>query len=225
MLSMRDRNTNMKKFIQSILPASVWRVVQTAAFIATRTYYRVVPRSVACLESSKARARRQREAFFEKYCRGKGIDIGYGGDLIVPECMGWDIEHGDAQTLEGIKDGQFDFVYSSHTLEHMADAEMSLKNWWRAVRPGGYLILYLPHRDLYERKTRLPSRWNTSHHRFFLLDKDEPPDTTGVLPLIHRTLEGFEIVEAKVCSDGYRVVDENRQADGEYSIEVVLRKR
>ena len=168
--------------------------------------------------------RREREGFFEKYCRGKGIDLGYGGDIVTPEAMGWDIEHGDAQTLKGIKDAEFDFVYSSHTLEHMDNAELSLKNWWRVLRPGGFLILYLPHRDLYERKMRLPSRWNTSHRRFFLLDKDEAPDTVGILPLIKRTLADFEVLEAKVCDEGYKVIDDTKQAEGEYSIEIVLKK-
>jgi SAM-dependent methyltransferase len=214
----------MKRFLRNILPASVWRIVQAAAFHATRIYYRIMPRAKTSLESSKARPRRLREGFFEKYCRGCGIDIGYGGDLVMSDCLGWDIEHGDAQTLYGIEDGQFDYVYSSHTLEHVDNAEITLKNWWRAVRPGGFLILYLPHRDLYERKKSLPSRWNASHRRFFLLDRDDPPDTVGVLPLIQKTLSGFEIIEAKLCNDGYKIVGENRQAEGEYSIEVVLKK-
>lgn len=214
----------MKKLLRDILPAPVWRLVQTAAFHASRTYYRIVPRAKCSLESAKAKPRREREGFFEKYCRGKGIDLGYGGDIVTPEAMGWDIEHGDAQTLKGIKDAEFDFVYSSHTLEHMDNAELSLKNWWRVLRPGGFLILYLPHRDLYERKMRLPSRWNTSHRRFFLLDKDEAPHTVGILPLIKRTLADFEVLEAKVCDEGYKVIDDTKQAEGEYSIEIVLKK-
>jgi hypothetical protein len=70
----------------------------------------------------------------------------------------------------------------------------------------------------------LPSRWNTSHKRFFLLDNDELPDTVGILPLLKRTIANYEIVKADICKDGYEIKSEQRQANGEYSIEVVIRK-
>lgn len=175
-------------------------------------------------ETSKARPRREREQFFVKYCQGRGLDVGHGGDLLLAGCEGFDIEDGEAERLEGLADASFDFVYSSHTLEHMNDVAVSLASWWRVVKPGGHLILYLPERDLYEKRTRLPSRFNPDHKHFFLLDRDDPPDTLGVLPLVARTLTRPEIVYAKVCSDGHTITDPKRHSDGEYSIEVVLRK-
>ena len=39
-------------------------------------------------ETHKARARRAREGFFERYCRGHGLDVGYGGDPVVPGVVG-----------------------------------------------------------------------------------------------------------------------------------------
>jgi SAM-dependent methyltransferase len=175
-------------------------------------------------ETSKARPRRQREKFFELYCQGRGLDVGHGGDLLVAGCIGFDIEDGEAARLENVADASFDFVYSSHTLEHMDDVAVSLTNWWRVVKPGGHLILYVPERDLYEKRTRLPSRFNPDHKHFFLLDRDEPPDTFGVLPLVARTLDRPEIVYARVCSDGHTITDPKKHSDGEYSIELVLRK-
>ena len=118
-------------------------------------------------ETYKARGRRLREGFFEKYCQGRGLDIGYAGDSIVKTVKGWDFEHGDAQYLNGLEDESFDFVYSSHLLEHVPDCELALTNWWRVLKPGGYLLLYLPHRDLYEKKGHLPSRFNDDHEHFF----------------------------------------------------------
>jgi ubiquinone/menaquinone biosynthesis C-methylase UbiE len=150
--------------------------------------------------------------------------VGYGGDLLSKNCQGWDIEHGDAQTLKGLKDSEFDFVYSSHTLEHVDDAEITLRNWWRVIKPGGYLILYLPDRDLYERRKTLPSCWNETHKRFFLLSGDELPDTVGVMPLIQRSLSGYKIVEVKVCNEGYGIPSPDKQSVGEYSIEVIIKK-
>lgn len=175
-------------------------------------------------ETAKAKGRRLREGFFDKYCPGHGLDVGYGGDLLCQNCVGWDIEHGDAQLLKDVGDSTFDFVYSSHTLEHMVNPEIALRNWWRVLKVGGYLILYLPERNLYEKTTTLPSRWNPDHSHFFLLDKDEPPDTIGLIPLIEQTLENFEIVYAKICGEGHTITDPDVHSNGEYSMEMVIRK-
>jgi hypothetical protein len=42
-----------------------------------------------------------------------------------------------------------DFIFSSHLLEHIKDHEKALREWWRVLRPGGHLCLYLPHKDFY----------------------------------------------------------------------------
>ncbi|MBN1788496.1 MAG: class I SAM-dependent methyltransferase [Sedimentisphaerales bacterium] len=216
----------MKRFLinllRAILPTSIYRFLSIEY---AKIWYRFAKRPTKLLETSKARARRIKENFFEKYCQGKGLDIGYGGDAITNQCCGWDIEDGDGQKLETITDEEFDFVYSSHLLEHMNSAEEALKNWWRVLKPGGYLILYLPERELYERRKALPSRWNPEHKRFFLLDKDDPPDTVGIIPLASRCLSDYEIMEAKVCDDGHKIPAEDLQSQGEYSIEIVLKKK
>jgi len=188
-------------------------------------YYHWFGRPCRQAETSKARPRREREGFFDAYCQGYGLDIGYGGDLLTENCRCWDFEDGDAQTLAGVGDENCDFVYSSHTLEHMRDPTRALVNWWRVLRPGGHLILYLPHRDLYEKKQHLPSRWNLDHKHFFMPEKDEPPDTIGLLQLLETILPDGEIVALKECSEGYTIDDPLLHSNGEYSIEAVVRKR
>ena len=121
-------------------------------------------------------------------------------------------------------DESFDFVYSSHTLKHVFEVEKTLENWFRILKPNGYLILYIPHRDLYEKKKELPSRFNPTHQRFFLIDKDDHPNTVGIVPLINRTLNNFTLVYAKECSEGHTITDPMLHSDGEYSIEVVIKK-
>lgn len=175
-------------------------------------------------ETHKAQARRAREDFFNKYCQGKGLDIGYGGDPVVSNVHGWDFEHGDAQLLRGINNAAYDFVYSSHLLEHLPDVELALKNWWRVLKPGGYLLLYLPHRDLYEKKTTLPSRFNEDHAHFFLPERDEAPDTIGVLPLVTRLFSDAEVVYCKTCDEGYINPGAELPSEGEFSIELVVKK-
>jgi len=93
------------------------------------------------------------------------------------------------------------------------------------LKKNGYLILYLPHRDLYEKKQTLPSRFNEDHKHFFLLENDEEPDTIGVLSLLARTLDNYEIIYAKECSEGHTIFDSVLHSNGEYSIEVVIKKK
>jgi SAM-dependent methyltransferase len=175
-------------------------------------------------ETSKAHDRRVREGFFENYCGGNGIDIGFGGDILCPNCVGWDRVDGDATYLEGVSDNSFDFVYSSHCLEHIPDMETALKNWWRILKRGGYLILFLPHRDLYEKKKDLPSRWSGEHLCYFLPSREEPPCTVGVLQLLHRALGVFGIMQLSVCSAGNVIVEPTVHSNGEYSIEAIIQK-
>ena len=178
-------------------------------------------------ETGKAHARREREGFFGKYCRGEGLDIGCGNDPVVPGCSGWDLVNGDAQYLEGAEDNSFDFVYSSHCIEHMDDVRVAIKNRFRVVRPGGYLIIYGPDRDLYEKRRQLPSRFNPHHKHMFLLGKAEPPDTLDIIEELKQALIGkdYDIEYIKRCSDGWEKGVPEVQSKGEYSFEIVVRKR
>lgn len=215
----------MKKTLKKIIPKSVWELIRFPYYrIILKTKYRIFGRPYKPGETTKAKKRRIREYFFENYCKGLGLDVGYGGDLVVQNCQGWDFEHGDSQYLKGVPNLKFDFVYSSHNLEHMIDHAIALTNWWRVLNKGGYLILYIPHRDLYEKKKTLPSRWAPTHKHFFLLDRDEKPDTIGIIPLIRRTLSNHKIIYAKECSEGHTVTNPEEPSDGEYSIEVVVQK-
>lgn len=207
-----------------ITPAPIWKIGSRIYHSYLKHKYLKGERPFIPGETSKAKSRRFREGFFEKYTRGSGLDVGYGGDLVAPNAVGFDFEHGDAQYLSNIKNDEYDFVYSSHTLEHMQNPAVAIKNWFRVVKPGGFLILYIPHRDLYEKKKTLPSRFNPNHTAFFLIEKDELPDTLGIVPLIQKNLKNFEIVYAKECSEGHTMTDPLKHSDGEYSIEVVVKK-
>jgi hypothetical protein len=53
----------------------------------------------------------------------------------------------EATDLHGIADHSYDVVFSSHCLEHSANALRALKEWKRICKPEGFLCLVLPHRD------------------------------------------------------------------------------
>lgn len=125
----------------------------------------------------------------EKYCQSHcGIDVGAGGDPITPWAICVDREEtsgsrahvgqhpthlvGDAADLHWFKDGSLDWLYSSHCLEDFWDTSTILKEWLRVIKPGGYLVLFLPDQKIYEedcqKNASLP---NQAHkHRDFSLD-------------------------------------------------------
>lgn len=175
-------------------------------------------------ETSKAHDRRVREGFFDKYCRGEGLDIGCGADPVTKEVSCWELLNGDAQYLREIDDNSFDFVYSSHCLEHMRDVRVALYNWYRVVKPGGYLIVAVPDRDLYEKKKCLPSRWNGDHRHMFLVGRSEEPDTLDLLEELDKSITNYELEYIKLCDEGHTITDPFKQSDGEYQIEMVVRK-
>ena len=106
---------------------------------------------------------------FQRYLIGQGIDIGAGPDCLQVErgnVRAWDMPDGDAQYLQGVPDNFYDFVYSSHCLEHMVNVEISLTNWLRVLKPGGHLYTVIPDYILYEKLT-WPSRFNIDHKQSF----------------------------------------------------------
>ena len=50
----------------------------------------------------------------------------------------------DGSDLAVVADANYDFVLSSHNLEHFANPVKALKQWQRVTRPGGGLVLVLP---------------------------------------------------------------------------------
>ncbi|MDH4270588.1 MAG: methyltransferase domain-containing protein [Candidatus Aminicenantes bacterium] len=110
-------------------------------------------------ETSKARPR------LSKFCRGNGIDLGYGGDPIVPSTITLDLpipytklgDHpqnlaGDARDLYWFKDNVLDYVYSSHLLEDFSPQETAavIREWLRVIKLGGVLVLYGPDEQAYQ---------------------------------------------------------------------------
>lgn len=53
----------------------------------------------------------------------------------------------EAVDLHGVPSASYDFLLSSHTIEHVANPIKALEEWKRIVKLGGILILVIPHRD------------------------------------------------------------------------------
>jgi ubiquinone/menaquinone biosynthesis C-methylase UbiE len=51
----------------------------------------------------------------------------------------------EGSDLHCVADNQYDFLLSSHNLEHFANPVKGLKEWQRVVKPDGHFVLVLPH--------------------------------------------------------------------------------
>ena len=60
-----------------------------------------------------------------------------------------------------------DTVFSSHCLEHIEREQDAIRDWFRVLKVGGFLVCFVPHQALYEKRRELPSRWNGDHKRFY----------------------------------------------------------
>ena len=124
-------------------------------------------------ETTKAFEIRRERGDFQRYLIGKGIDIGAGDDslyILNGSVRSYDKRDGNAQFMAEIADATYDFVYSSHCLEHMPDVQLALRNWVRIIKPGGILYIVVPDFELYE-KGMWPSRFNQDHKASFSITR------------------------------------------------------
>lgn len=134
---------------------------------------------------------------------GQGIDIGCGPDPISPDAVPFDQEHGDANKITEYVKRQFDFVFSSHCLEHMHDPRKAILEWWKLVRPGGVLFIIVPDEDLYEQGC-WPLRLNDDHKSTFTISKQKSwsPVSVNVLDLV-KSLPDSELISLQLQDHNY----------------------
>lgn len=191
-------------------------------------------------ECSKSIARRLASSnFLRRYFVGDGIDI--GGKLdplslyvelfpLLRSVRTWDLEDGDAQFLEGVPDETYDFVHSSHCLEHLTEPNDGLKNWFRVLKPHGFLVVTVPDEDLYE-QGKFPSTFNQDHKWTFTVYKQASwsAKSINVVELIIGLGAAAETEKIEVLNSTYRYdlprYDQTLSPIGECAIEFVVRKR
>lgn len=125
-------------------------------------------------ESRKTYAAKVASGFFDRYLSGPNImEVGYkgydGGTVpIVPQAVGVDVGYAgyDGSSFP-FADESFDGVYSSHCFEHIAPWKEILRDWYRILKVGGFLVIVVPHQMLFERKRYLPSYFNPDHKRYY----------------------------------------------------------
>lgn len=150
------------------------------------------------------------------YTRGRGLDLGCGPSKPYPHFIGVDNCRDtqlfgiqmqpdvrcDAMGLSLFADESLDFIFSSHTLEHLDDDVGALREWWKKIKPGGHLCLYLPHADFYPRAGTEGA--NPDHKRDYL-----PADLIEKM----KQIGSWDLIE-----------DQARNETNEYSLFQVYRK-
>jgi len=143
------------------------------------------------------------------YLRGVILDVGCGPEKVCVEAIGidymskaaniqCDLTHPESLRLFGSNSA--DVVFSSHFLEDCIDYVGMLHEFFRICKPGGHIILYLPHKDLYPNVGQEGA--NQNHKHDFI-----PSDIIDAMP-------GVFLVKRSV------VHDEN----DEYSFELIVEK-
>jgi len=190
-------------------------------------------------EMSKAVKRRYNDpAYHLWFLAGDGIDIGGGDDPLsrwvhafarMKSCRVWDKADGDAEKLEGVACDSYDWLASSHCLEHLNDPFDALFAWSQVLRPGGFMTVTVPDFDLYEGGS-WPSKYNADHKWKFTLSRPHAPENhlLNVLALLAGIRIGCSVERIQLVRDFYDPAkvgtDQTWGPNVESAIEFVLRK-
>jgi SAM-dependent methyltransferase len=118
--------------------------------------------------------------FALQFCKGFGLDIG-AGKWPLPGAVPIDLSNGsDAMKLIGVVN--YDYIFSSHCLEHLSNPVAALEHWKARLLPGGVLFLYLPHPDM---EYWLPQNNRKHLHSWMPKDMARLVEDLGFTNVIH----------------------------------------
>ena len=135
---------------------------------------------------------------------GRVLDVGCSGGAIAtriavkwPSAVVWRVDKAqwDIRQVAPYSD-RFDTIFCTEVLEHLFphESQIALANLWRALIPGGQLIVTVPNRHYFESSitTRLRARWDWPDHKQYFT-------YPGLLHALHRQ---FKTVMVEPIVDG-----------------------
>lgn len=82
--------------------------------------------------------------FAKEVCKGVGLDIGCNRvEWCFPDAIPIDPEINEYHAHH-LPEGEYDYIFSSHCLEHVPDWVAAIELWISRLKSGGVLFLYLP---------------------------------------------------------------------------------
>jgi len=178
-------------------------------------------------EAGRSYQRRILSGFLDRYCSGERVlDVGFTGydnperKAALPDAIGIDLDYPgyDGITLP-FADGSVDTVFSSHCLEHIKADHAAIRDWFRVLKVGGFIVCIVPSQALYEKKLRLPSRWNADHKRMYT--------PSNLLKSFEEALTVNSYRVRHLCENdtGFNyAIGPDAHSDGAYEIELVVEK-
>ena len=154
------------------------------------------------------------------------LDVGYSGydnpegKTALPGAIGVDLDFPGYDGLHlPFAEGSVDTVFSSHCLEHIERERDAIRDWFRVIKVGGFLVCFVPHQALYEKSRTLPSRWNGDHKRFYT--------PASLMTAVENALEvnSFRLRHLKDNDIGFDyALGPGLHSEGCYEIELVIEK-
>lgn len=144
-----------------------------------------------------------------------------------------------------VPDVSVDFVISSHVLEHFADPIAALREWYRVVRPDGYVYLIVPHMERTFDRDKVRTTLASLQARYVGTETVTPDPETGhqsywvtedVIELVRGIGLDWELVDFQDTDDkignGFAVVlrkgglsaDEQRHIDAKWAAHLAKRQ-
>lgn len=117
------------------------------------------------------------------FCKGDGLDVG-ASKWPLPGAVPIDLATGgDAMALPlRFNSIGWNFIFSSHCLEHLPNPVAALEHWRTKLVDGGVLFLYLPHPDM---RYWRPQNCRKHLHLFHPKDTAEMLRDLGFRDVIH----------------------------------------
>ena len=178
-------------------------------------------------EAGRCYRERVLSGFLDQYCSGSIVlDVGYSGYdnpeklTAMPGATGVDLDYpGYNGVTLPFKAESVDTVFSSHCLEHILEDHRAIRDWYRVLKIGGYIVCMVPSQALYEKKRFLPSRWNADHKRMY--------SPAGLLQSFEAALEvnTYRVRHLRENDAGYNYdIPPSEHAHSPYEIELVVEK-
>jgi SAM-dependent methyltransferase len=144
-----------------------------------------------------------------------------------------------------VPDASADFIISSHVLEHFADPIAALLEWYRIVRPDGYIYMIVPHMERTFDRGRERTTLASLQARHAGTSVATPDPETGhcnywvtedIVELVRSIGQGWELVDFQDTDDkignGFTVVlrkgilsaDERRHIDAKWAADLAQRQ-
>lgn len=137
--------------------------------------------------------------FANYFCKGKGLDIGGFDTWVLDGAKPINISIDDEFDAMNLPNEKYDYIFSSHCLEHLEKPFEALKYWIEHLKDNGVIFLYLPHHEM---RYWRPDRNKKHLHTFDVYEIMENLRENKISDIIYSERDlyfSFSVVGYKEC--------------------------